>query len=121
MPASNDPKEPMMDVRTDSSVGPRTTLLVTICRHTFVLFALSLALLATPTQARAAFPGANGKIVFSSQRDGNNEIYTMNPDGSDRVDLTRNPASDITPEWSPDGRGIAFASNRSGGYQVYVM
>jgi len=72
-------------------------------------------------QSWAAFPGANGKIVFSSNRDGNDEIYVMNPDGSDRVDLTRNPASDATPEWSPSGTQIAFASNRSGEYEIYVM
>lgn len=78
---------------------------------------------ATAIPAQAAFPGANGRIVFSSNRDGNDEIYVMNPDGSQRVDLTRNPASDTTPEWSPSGTQIeiAFASNRSGEYEIYLM
>jgi dipeptidyl aminopeptidase/acylaminoacyl peptidase len=71
--------------------------------------------------ARAAFPGANGKLVFETNRDGNEEIYTMNSDGSNRVDLTRNPAEDTDPRWSADGARIVFASNRTGNYQIYTM
>jgi Tol biopolymer transport system component len=82
--------------------------------------ALSIAALGAG-QAQAAFPGANGKIVFRTNRDGNAEIYTMNPDGTDRVDLTRNPAEDVDPRWSPDGKRIVFASNRSGNYEIYTM
>jgi Tol biopolymer transport system component len=72
-------------------------------------------------QAHAAFPGSNGKIVFRTNRDGNAEIYTMNSDGTNRVDLTRNPAEDVDPRWSPDGSRIVFASNRSGNYEIYTM
>jgi dipeptidyl aminopeptidase/acylaminoacyl peptidase len=71
--------------------------------------------------ARAAFPGTNGRIVFESNRDGNEEIYTMNADGTDRIDLTRNPADDTDPRWSADGGRIVFASNRTGNYQIYTM
>jgi dipeptidyl aminopeptidase/acylaminoacyl peptidase len=84
------------------------------------LVALSIATLAVG-QARAAFPGANGEIVFRTNRDGNAEIYTMNADGSGRVDLTRNPAEDVDPRWSPGGTRIVFASNRSGNYEIYTM
>jgi dipeptidyl aminopeptidase/acylaminoacyl peptidase len=72
-------------------------------------------------QARGAFPGTNGKIVFETNRDGNEEIYTMNADDSNRVDLTRNPANDADPRWSADGGRIVFASNRSGNHQIYTM
>jgi dipeptidyl aminopeptidase/acylaminoacyl peptidase len=72
-------------------------------------------------QARAAFPGTNGRIVFETNRDGNEEIYTMNADGTNRVDLTRNPADDTDPRWSADGSRIVFASNRTGNYQIYTM
>jgi Tol biopolymer transport system component len=65
--------------------------------------------------------GTNGKIVFTSRRDGNAEIYTMNADGSNQVNLTKNPATDATPVWSPDGTKIAFTSNRSGLLNLYVM
>jgi Tol biopolymer transport system component len=85
-----------------------------------LLVALSIAAIAAG-EARAAFPGVNGKIVFETNRDGNAEIYTMNPDGTRRVDLTRNPADDTDPRWSSDGTRIVFASNRTGNYQIYTM
>ena len=49
--------------------------------------------------AGAAFPGQNGKIVFSTNRDGNYEIYTMNSDGTGLQRLTTNTAMDIEPDW----------------------
>lgn len=55
------------------------------------------------------FPGVNGKIAFASDRDGNNEIYTMNADGSEQTRLT-NARYNVSPEWSPDGRKIVFIS-----------
>ena len=62
-----------------------------------------------------------GKIVFYSNRDGNDEIYTMNVDGSDQTRLTFNDATDSRPVWSPDGRQIAFMTRRDGNWEVYVM
>src|SRR5689334_19079267 len=59
---------------------------------------------------QAAFAGTNGKIAFTSQRDGNPEIYVMNADGSGQTRLTNNPRGDEFPAWSPDGTKIAFAS-----------
>jgi dipeptidyl aminopeptidase/acylaminoacyl peptidase len=85
-----------------------------------LVIALAISVIAAG-QARAAFPGANGKIVFETNRDGNEEIYTMNADGTNRVDLTRNSADDTDPRWSSDGSRIVFASNRGGNYQIYTM
>ncbi|HEV7451875.1 MAG TPA: hypothetical protein VGO16_10900 [Pseudonocardiaceae bacterium] len=64
---------------------------------------------------------SEGKIVFQSGRDGNNEIYLMNADGSGVTRLTNNPASDTQPALSPDGARIAFTSNRDGNNEIYVM
>ncbi len=61
------------------------------------------------------------KIAFSSDRDGNNEIYVMNPDGTNPTRLTNNTASDDFPDISPDGSKITFQSNRSGSSEIYVM
>ena len=63
---------------------------------------------------RIAVAADNGKIAFGSERDGNHEVYVMNPDGTSETNLTNNPAIDMTPEWSPDGTKIAFASDRDG-------
>ena len=43
----------------------------------------------------------NTKIAFTSDRDGNKEIYVMNADGGDQTRLTNNPDSDFAPAWSP--------------------
>jgi TolB protein len=58
-----------------------------------------------------------GRIAFASNRDGNNEIYSMNADGSGVVRLTLHLASGGEPAWSPDGRKIAFAN----GISIYAM
>lgn len=60
-------------------------------------------------------------IAFPTARDGNREIYLMNPDGSDQTRLTFHPAEDFVPDWSPNGRQLAFVSTRDGNQEVYRM
>ncbi len=63
-----------------------------------------------------------GRIVFTSFRDGNNEIYVMDADGGNQENLTNHPSHDSAPDWSPDGTKIAFRSRRDGGAsQIHVM
>lgn len=61
------------------------------------------------------------QIVFQTDRDGNQEIYLMNTDGSGQVNLTGHSASDFHPAVSPDGTKIAFASDRDGNDEIYMM
>ena len=77
----------------------------------------AVAALVFPASGRPAFPGANGPIAFVSDRDGNAEIYRVNPDGSDPQRLTANLAADTDPAVSPDGAKIAFAR----GLDIWVM
>jgi Tol biopolymer transport system component len=80
-------------------------------RWRYVL-ALALMSLVAPATAHGAGIGANGRIVFASDRDtgdGRFQIYSMNSDGSDVTRLTSNSGSDHGPAWSPGGTRIAFA------------
>ncbi|MXY99484.1 hypothetical protein F4Y93_02115 [Candidatus Poribacteria bacterium] len=61
------------------------------------------------------------KILFTSRRDGNLEVYMMNPDGSEQVNLTQHPATDLQAAWSPTGEQILFVSDRDGMRDLYVM
>ncbi|MCY4473859.1 MAG: hypothetical protein OXC83_00275, partial [Chloroflexi bacterium] len=61
------------------------------------------------------------RIAFVSDRDGDDDIYVMNADGSGVVRLTDNDADDFSPAWSPDGGRIAFVSDRDGNEDIYVM
>ncbi len=62
-----------------------------------------------------------GRIAFVSDRDGNQEIYIMNADGSGQVNLTQNAAPDEDPWWSPDGSRIGFKSMRGGQSDLWTM
>lgn len=92
-----------------------------LSRGSIVGAAIAALVLLVVVPAEATVPGENGQIAFVSDRDGNNEIYVMNPDGSAQVRLTNHPAADSEPDWSPDGRMIAFTSDRGGAPAVYVM
>ncbi len=69
------------------------------------------------------------QIAFASNRSGNFQIYDMNIDGSCITRLTDNSASDLLPNWSPDGTRIAFTSDRdrhnvsnnTENFEVYTM
>jgi Tol biopolymer transport system component len=101
---------------------------------------LRLALVLLPciwigaTAAQPAEPNSgsllarNGELVFSSIRAKNGpvDLYLMRPDGSKLRRITRGPAQERYPKWSPDGRRLAFISDRTkprneGASEIYVM
>ena len=87
--------------------------LVTVC---------AAALLAS-ARAYAQQPGGPpASIVFHSARDGhsNNQIYVMNPDGSNQVRVTNDLASDGDPDPSSNGQNIVFTSNQPGNNDIFV-
>jgi hypothetical protein len=84
---------------------------VSLRRLACILALAALTALPLAAPAHAAFPGANGKIVFT--RSGNIfDIYTMNPDGSVLTNVTNSPSEYGTASWSASGDKIVFYSLR---------
>ena len=81
----------------------------------------SLMLLWTNTTSVFAQAPTTPKILFTSARDGNRDVYIMNPDGSEQVNLTQHRADDQQAIWSPTGEKILFVSDRGGVRDLYFM
>ena len=78
----------------------------------------------TENSAFDGYPRLNNtmsRIVFVSDRDGQDEIYTMDLVGRDIQRLTEDPGVDTYPAWSPDGQQIVFVSDRGGDPDLYLM
>ena len=82
------------------------------------LFLLLLAIMVTPDSAAQ---GSEPGIVFASNRDGDWNIYSMDVNGNNLLQLTDHEKSDTDPACSPDGRRIAFRSERDFKPDLYVM
>ena len=89
----------------------------------FLLFAgLCICLTIGEFRLSSGLASNTGRVVFTSWKEGNHEIYIMDSVGGNKERLTHNPANDTDPDWSPDGTKIAFASaQRNGKRQIYVM
>jgi len=74
-------------------------------------------------EGEPSFSPTGKRIAFSWQTNGlNDDIYVINADGTGTpARVTNDPAFDFTPVWSPDGRSIAFLSDRDGDQDVYVL
>jgi Tol biopolymer transport system component len=82
-----------------------------------------LVLALTASLVVACGGGEEPRLVFDSERDGDDDIYLMAADGSDVQQLTNEPGRDYEPDVSPDGKRIVFASQRASGdsSQLHIM
>ena len=94
----------------------RRSTLAILCLFTLGLLEMNVCVV---------FPKApnTAKIMFGTYRGENRELYLMNPDGSEQVNITNNRADDISGRWSPTGEQILFASDRDRGegWDLYLM
>ena len=84
----------------------------------FIIAFVGGFLLVHPKQMASA---ETGKIVFTLLRGGNGGIYIIDDNGENLRQLTDHLAHDSYPAWLPDGRHIAFCSNRDGASSIYTM
>ena len=61
------------------------------------------------------------KIVFTSSKSGNEDVFIMNIDGSGLTQLTDNPSNDMYPQVSPDSKKILYTSDINGTWQIMTM
>ena len=116
----------------------RGSLLLSILTASVATLTTGLLLLIVASMpVPASLPGGNGEIAFTSQRDGDEEIYVMNADGNGQTRLTHSASTstattagrDLLPTFLPGGRRVAFTSRRpvenihpDGGIdEVYLM
>jgi Tol biopolymer transport system component len=121
--------------KTETRSWGRSALLLVLALGA-ILAALVAAAAGTAREAEATFPGTNARIVFDSTRTtgtgvdnptGDNEIFTIRPDGTGLKQITHNTIADVAPVFSPDGTKIAYYSlgiqnsNPEGDWEVYLM
>ncbi len=63
----------------------------------------------------------DGKILYVSLESGNNDIWKMDADGKNRIQLSFDKAADEYPTVSPDGKFVIFVSNRTGVPHIWRM
>src|SRR4051794_30026888 len=90
-------------------------ILVTVRRLALCLLILTLL---NPGLVRAA---DQGKILFTSDRDGGYGIYIIDADGSNLLKIVDETSADGTTAWSPDGKTIAYVSRGDGLPQIYTV
>ena len=95
-------------------------------KRLFVLSLISVVMLTVSVCLVFAKAPDTPKIIFGTHREeeGNRELYLMNPDGTEQVNITNNRADDVSGTWSPTGEQILFASDRDrgfGSWDLYLM
>ena len=89
-----------------------------------LLIGLVLALgvtLVPALPAQTAFPGGNGRVVYSRFQRGNYDLFTVNRFGGNRTRLTGTRKFEIDPSFSPNGLFILFTRTDGGDFEIFKM
>jgi hypothetical protein len=81
------------------------------------------SVLAVSREVEATFPGKNGKIAYVAFRvtNGIAEIYTINPGGGSKTQITHNNKADFDPSYSPNGMKIAYTVYKGNASELYTI
>ena len=94
-------------------------------KYLLVAVALGLAMASTASNAsnefRPSFSPDGRYLAFHSDRDGDNEIYRLDLQTGEILQLTNNDVDDADPDYSPDGQYIAFYSGDNSASSVFMM
>ena len=91
-------------------------------KRLFVLYVLSAVMLCASVCPVVAKAPDTAKIVLSSTGISNKrDIFIMDTNGHNKINLTEHPANDMQPTWSPTGEHILFVSDREGMNDLYLM
>lgn len=106
-------------MRKNSSRNPPARLLLAL------FGALAILAAGVPAAAQASFSGQNGKIFFQGPQSGTSgpaDVFSINPDGSEKLDLTfENGFSNERPSASADGQHVVFQSFRDEGWNIFSI
>ena len=90
-------------------------------RRNIGLTLIAVTMIASINFTSIAATNTQRKIAFVSKRDGHAQIYLMNEDGSEQVNISNNDRQEFGPSWSPDGEYLAFASSNDEVTDIYTM
>jgi TolB protein len=71
--------------------------------------------------AEATFPGKNGRIAYVGTDEHDREIYTIDPGGGHRVQVTHNTTKDADPSFSPSGKKIAYSGRQGKDWEIFTI
>jgi TolB protein len=74
-----------------------------------------------PSAGNTASPYAGTRILYATNRKGNFDIYSVNPDGSGATNLTRSPSNELNPAVSPDGTEVVYTTRQGLAEDIWVM
>ena len=82
---------------------------------------MNLTMNTHPDAGPVTWSADGSKMAFVSERDGNQEIYVMNADGTGVRNVSNHPGRDETPNLSPDGSKVVFVSTRNNVVDIYLV